>query len=242
MTRSASAGPPSPACGPSRHARGRRCGRRCRCPGGPGTRTRRHSPWASLPRIGKCAGRSRRWRRTRPARSRGRRRRRRCRGRRTRGDHPAALQPAEDQRADALRVTGGVEGVLVHEDEAEGAAHLGQHLAGRLLDGQRLAVVVHLAREQGGDQVGVVGRRDPRRAAVLLGQVGDQLGELGGVDEVAVVPERDGALRGGTERRLGVLPHGGTGGSSSGRDRPRCDPGANRERSRRRPGKPGPCP
>ena len=34
------------------------------------------------------------------------------------GDDPAALQAAEDQRADALRVAGGVERVLVHEDEA----------------------------------------------------------------------------------------------------------------------------
>ena len=39
----------------------------------------------------------------------------------SRGDHPAALQPAEDQRADALRVAGGVERGLVHEDEGEGA-------------------------------------------------------------------------------------------------------------------------
>ena len=50
------------------------------------------------------------------------------------GDDPAALQPAEHQRADALRVAGGVEGVLVHEREAEGAAQLGQHLHGRGLD------------------------------------------------------------------------------------------------------------
>ena len=40
------------------------------------------------------------------------------------GDDPAALEPAEHQRPDALRVAGGVEGVLVHEDEAEGAAQL----------------------------------------------------------------------------------------------------------------------
>ena len=37
------------------------------------------------------------------------------------GDDPAALEPAQDQRADALRVAGGVQGVLVHEDEREGA-------------------------------------------------------------------------------------------------------------------------
>jgi hypothetical protein len=133
------------------------------------------------------------------------------------GDDPAALQTAEDQRADALRVAGRVEGVLVHEDEAEGAAHLRKDLAGRLLDGQRLAVLVDLGREERGEQVGVVGGRDARSAAaLLLGQVGDHLGELGGVDEVAVVAERDRAVRGGAERRLGVLPHGGAGGRVAG--------------------------
>ena len=40
------------------------------------------------------------------------------------GDDPAARQPAEDQRADALRVAGGVDGVLVHPDEREGALEL----------------------------------------------------------------------------------------------------------------------
>ncbi len=133
-----------------------------------------------------------------------------------RGDDPAALQPPEDQRADALRVTGGVEGVLVHEDQREGALDLRKDLVGGFLDGQRLAVLVHLGREQRGQQVGVVGRRHTRGAALLLGQVGDHLGELGGVDEVAVVAERDRAVRGGTERRLGVLPHGGTGGRVAG--------------------------
>ena len=56
--------------------------------------------------------------------------------RRLAGDDPAALQPAEHQRAHALRVAGGVEGVLVHEREAEGAAQLRQHLHGRGLDGE----------------------------------------------------------------------------------------------------------
>lgn len=83
---------------------------------------------------------------------------------------------------------------------------------GSLLDGQRLAVLVDLGREQRGEQVGVVGGRYARGAAAfLLGQVGDHLGELSRVDQVAVVAERDGAVPGGAERRLGVLPDGGTG-------------------------------
>ena len=133
------------------------------------------------------------------------------------GDDPAALQAAEDQRADALRITGRVQGVLVHEDEREGALDLREDAVGGLLDGQRLAVLVDLGREERGEQVGVVGRRDVRgTAAFLLGQVGDHLGELGGVDEVAVVTERDGAVSGRAEGRLGVLPHGGAGGRVAG--------------------------
>ena len=38
------------------------------------------------------------------------------------GDDPAALEPAEHERTDALRVAGGVEGVVVHEDQRERAA------------------------------------------------------------------------------------------------------------------------
>ena len=37
-------------------------------------------------------------------------------------DNPAALQATEHQRADALRVACGVEGVLIHEGEAESTA------------------------------------------------------------------------------------------------------------------------
>ena len=68
------------------------------------------------------------------------------------GDHPAALEPAEHQRADALRVAGGVERVLVHPDEGVGAAQLRQQLDRALLDG--LADVVG---QQRGDDPGVVG-------------------------------------------------------------------------------------
>ena len=44
------------------------------------------------------------------------------------GDDPAALEPAEHQRADALRVASGVERRLVHPDQRERAAQGGQHL------------------------------------------------------------------------------------------------------------------
>ncbi|GAA3228307.1 hypothetical protein GCM10020256_40460 [Streptomyces thermocoprophilus] len=133
------------------------------------------------------------------------------------GDDPAALQATEDQRADALRVTGGIQGLLVHEDEAEGAPDLRQDRVRGVFHGQRLAVLVDLGGQQGREQVGVVGGRDTAVAAVVLvGEFRDHLGELGRVDQVAVVAERDGAVRGGAERRLGVLPHGGAGGGVPG--------------------------
>src|SRR3954467_5058969 len=61
-----------------------------------------------------------------------------ARSSRPRSSGRGARAPAEAQRADALRVAGGVEGGLVHEDEAEGAAHLREDRVGGLLDGQRL--------------------------------------------------------------------------------------------------------
>ena len=82
-------------------------------------------------------------------------------------DDPAAVEPAEHERADALRVAGGVERVLVHEDQRERAAQLGQHLHRGLLDDD-----VRARGEQRGEQVGVGGGADrsacgcrPRRAS-----------------------------------------------------------------------------
>ena len=75
------------------------------------------------------------------------------------GDDPAAVQAAEAQRADAVRVAGRVERVLVHEGEAERAAQRRQQLHGRLLDG----AVGGGVREEGADDVGV-GRRRRRGA------------------------------------------------------------------------------
>ena len=125
--------------------------------------------------------------------------------------HPAAVEPAQDQRPDALRVAGGVQGVLVHPDEGERALELGQHLEGAQLEGG-----VGVVGQQRRHQAGVVGRR-LRLLAVQLelvgrtGQVRDHLGQLMGVDQVAVVAQGDRAQRCGLEGRLGVLPGAGTG-------------------------------
>ena len=70
------------------------------------------------------------------------------------GHHPAAVEAAEHQRADALRVAGGVQRVLVHPHEAEGAAQHRQHLERPLLERG-----VGVVGQQRGDQAGVVGRR-----------------------------------------------------------------------------------
>ena len=144
-------------------------------------------------------------------------------------DHPAALEASEDERADAVRVAGGVERVLVGEDQRVGPAQPREQPHRRLLD----ADVGGRGREQLGDQVGVGARA--HAAAVV--QRGDLVAQLGGVDEVAVVAERDAAARrGGAERRLGVLPGGGAGGGVAAvadRDVPRQ---RGRAPARRRPG------
>ena len=124
------------------------------------------------------------------------------------GDDPAPLEAAEREGTHAPRVAGGIQRRLVHEDEGEGAAQLGQQLEGGLLGG---AVLV------GGEQ-----RRDERGVGgVAAGELAGDAGaaevlvheglELDGVDEVAVVGEGQRAAAGAAERRLGVLPRGAAG-------------------------------
>ncbi len=159
------------------------------------------------------------------------------------GDDPAAGEPAEDQRADALRVAGGVHGVLVHPDEREGALELRQHLEGPLLERG-----VRVVREQRGDQARVVGggllglAQVEVELVLLLRERLDHLLELVGVDQVAVVAERDRAAVAGAERRLRVLPGARRPWSSSGSGRWRCGRRGWRASTRRRPARPGPCP
>ena len=81
--------------------------------------------------------------------------------------------------------------MLVHEHEAEGPAQPGEELESRLLRG-----LLRIGREEGRDEGGV-GRvaaseltGDPAVTEVLV----DHGPELDSVDEVAVVPERDGPV------------------------------------------------
>ncbi len=67
--------------------------------------------------------------------------------------------------------------------------------------------VVGVAREERGDERGVRGVAARELAAALAAvALGDEVDELGGVGEVAVVPEGHGPGRGGAERGLRVLP------------------------------------
>ena len=96
------------------------------------------------------------------------------------GDHPAALEAAEHERPDALRVAGGVERVLVHPDEGEGALDGREQLGGVLLE-----ALVGVPGQQRGDQLGVVGGG----RGVLGGQVeaaGAELGDAVGSSRVLV--------------------------------------------------------
>ncbi|GAB3995045.1 hypothetical protein GCM10029992_11220 [Glycomyces albus] len=128
------------------------------------------------------------------------------RGRLT-GHGPAAGEPPEHERVDALRVTRGVQGVLVHEHQAERAAKLRQDpLCG---GGHRL---VGPGRQQRGDQVRVGGG-----AVHVDAEAVDLFEQVGGVDQVPVVGQGDRhAGFGRADGRLGVLPVGGSGGGVAG--------------------------
>jgi len=128
--------------------------------------------------------------------------------RRLRGDHPAALEPAEYQGPDAVRVAGGVERVLVHEDQGERAAQPGQDLLRRGLE-RVVGVPGEQRREDRGVRGAALGEFAPLHGAVALL---DQADEVGSVGEVAVVRQRDRAGRRRPERGLGVVPGAGAGG------------------------------
>ncbi len=117
------------------------------------------------------------------------------------GDDPAVVEAAEDQRADAVAVAGGVQGLAVGEGQAEGALEAGQQAHGRGLDlglgGARQAGhgfrdgvdalgVVRVAR---GADAGVVGKPGVvQRRLLARGRAGDHAGLVGeeGAHDVGV--------------------------------------------------------
>ena len=126
---------------------------------------------------------------------------------------PSRDRAAQAQRAHAVRVTRGVEGVLVHEGQAERAAQLRQQFH----RGRSMRAVRRGVRQQRGDDVGVGGGAGHLRAAIDhtgadQAEFACATGQFGGVHQVAVVAERQaGADRGGAEYRLRVLPGDSTG-------------------------------
>ena len=104
-------------------------------------------------------------------------------------------QPAQHERAEAVRIPDADDALLVEDDEAERAAHARQD-ADERIDGVRGGLVG----EERGQELRVGARGEAAAAALEL------LEELARVDEVAVVPDGERPPRAQAERRLGVLP------------------------------------
>ena len=157
------------------------------------------------------------------------------------GDHPAALEPAQHQRADALRVASGVQGVLVHEDQAVGALDLRQHLRRRLLDGEVRVPGQHRGEDVGVGGGAVLGVRlrvldldvQPEVEVVAAVQAG---GQLTGVGQVAVVHRARSTRSRWTGRSAGRSPRHSTRWSSTGSGRSRYARAATPGSPRRTPG------
>ena len=116
------------------------------------------------------------------------------------GDDPAAVQAPQAERSHAEGVAHGEQGVGREDDEGVGALDASHHVGEALRPGAS-----GREGEDAGHDLGV-GRR--RELVALLLQVGAQ--RLG-VDEVAVVAERDLAVGAGDAERLGVLQAAGAG-------------------------------
>ena len=117
-----------------------------------------------------------------------------------RGDDEAAVEPAEAERPDPVRVAEGDDRVLGHHHGRVGALQPRHHVRDRVLD--QLAAV---GGEQGGDDLRVGGAAEVDPALLQLGP------ELDRVGQVAVVGERHLAAVVAPDR-LRVLPGAAAGG------------------------------
>jgi len=120
-------------------------------------------------------------------------------------DDPSTLEASKDEGTYPLGITGGVQGVVVHEDQRERTEKFREFLQRRLFEWQ-----IGVSREKARNDFRIGGRMQTgvdRQFTRCAGQFRQPLGQVCRVGEVSVVPEGQVARRRWTERRLGVLPH-----------------------------------
>ena len=111
------------------------------------------------------------------------------------------IEPAQHERPEAVRIAHPDDVLLVEDRQRVGALDHRQHPLQRL---DRVAR--RIVRQERRQQLGVRGRGQARFAALEVRE------QLAGVDEVAVVADRDRPAVAQPEGRLGVLPDRGAGG------------------------------
>ena len=140
-----------------------------------------------------------------------------------RADHVGVAEAAERERAEAVRIADGDQPVLRQHHQRERALHLRHRFDDRVLDAARLRSRVEVQ-----DHFGVAVRLEDRS---LLHEI---VAQLARVDDVAVVAERDLAVRAVDQDRLRVEQLALARPSSSARGRSRSVPAASTASRRRR--------
>ncbi len=117
------------------------------------------------------------------------------------GDNPIAVELAENERADAPRIAGGFDAIWKQKQEAVGPLQMLENV-------REWISFLHVRwfGEEVDDDFGVGGALEDVAMLFVL------LAEEGGVDQIAVVGDGDGAHEIFAEKRLGVADFAGTGG------------------------------
>ena len=108
-------------------------------------------------------------------------------------DHPRVAEPADRQRPESVRIADADQPILRHHHERERAAHLRDGV-----DDGRFGTFFARAREQVDDHFGVAAGLKDRALA------DQRVAQLAGVDEVAVVADRELTVHAVDDDRLGV--------------------------------------
>ena len=112
---------------------------------------------------------------------------------RLRAHHPGIVEAAKGERTEAVRIADGNQPVLGQHHQGKRTLHLGDRLDDGVLDTARFRTRVEVQ-----DDFGIAVRLEDRS---LLHQI---VAQLAGVHDVAVVTERDLAVRAVDQDRLGV--------------------------------------